>query len=65
MELGCDAVLVNTAIATARDPVEMAHAFRLAVSSGRRSFLAGLPASGEPSASSPVTGFLSDDDRSS
>lgn len=62
MELGCDAVLVNTAIATARDPVEMAHAFRLAVSSGRRSFLAGLPVAGRPSPSSPVTGFLSDDE---
>ncbi len=59
MELGCDAVLVNTAIATARDPVEMAHAFRLAVESGRRSYLAGLPVAGEASASSPMTGFLS------
>jgi thiazole synthase len=61
LEMGCDAVLVNTAIATARDPVEMAHAFRLAVEAGRRSFLAGLPAPGEPSASSPMTGFLSRD----
>ncbi len=61
MEMGCDAVLVNTAIATARDPVEMAHAFRLAVEAGRRSFLAGLPVAGEPSASSPMTGFLSRD----
>jgi thiazole synthase len=60
MEMGCDAVLVNTAIATARDPVEMAHAFRLAVEAGRRSFLAGLPAPGDPSASSPLTGFLGD-----
>jgi thiazole synthase len=58
MELGCDAVLVSTAIATARDPIEMAHAFRLAVEAGRRSFVAGLPAPGEPSASSPLTGFL-------
>jgi thiazole synthase len=57
-EIGCDAALVNTAIATARDPIEMAHAFRLAVEAGRRSFVAGLPAPGEPSASSPLTGFL-------
>ncbi len=61
MEMGCDAVLVSTAIATARDPVEMAHAFRLAVEAGRRSFVAGLPAAGQPSASSPITGFLFDD----
>jgi thiazole synthase len=60
MELGCDAVLANTAIATARDPVEMAHAFRVAVDAGRRGYLAGLPASGGPSASSPLTGFLDD-----
>lgn len=60
MEIGCDAVLVNTALATARDPVEIAHAFRLAVEAGRRSFVAGLPAAGEASASSPMTGFLSD-----
>ena len=64
MELGCEAVLVNTAIATARDPVEMAHAFRLAVEAGRRSYLAGLPVEGEPSASSPMTGFLFSDDAS-
>lgn len=63
LEMGCDAVLVNTAIATARDPVEMAHAFRLAVEAGRRSFVAGLPAPGQASASSPMTGFLSHDDR--
>jgi len=62
MEAGCDAVLVNTALATARDPVEIAHAFRLAVEAGRRGYLSGLPASGRPAASSPLTGFLSDDD---
>jgi thiazole synthase len=61
MEMGCDAVLVNTAIATARDPVEIAHAFRLAVEAGRRSHQAGLPIAGDPSASSPLTGFLTDD----
>src|SRR5438876_5294227 len=62
MEAGCDAVLVNTAIATARDPVEIAHAFRLAVEAGRRGYLAGLPAAGGASASSPLSGFLGDDD---
>lgn len=61
MEIGCDAVLVNTAIATARDPVAIAEAFALAVQAGRRGYLAGLPASGGPSASSPMTGFLGRD----
>ena len=41
MEMGADAVLVNTAIATAEDPVEMAHAFRLGVEAGRMGYLAG------------------------
>lgn len=62
MELGADAVLVNTAVATAADPVKMAGAFRLAVRSGRASYLAGpgrvLEFSGE--ASSPLTGFMED-----
>ena len=44
MELGADAVLVNTAIGTAGDPAAMAAAFRLAVEAGRPGFLAGLPA---------------------
>jgi thiazole synthase len=60
MELGADAVLVNTAIGTARDPVAMGRAFRLAVEAGRAGHLAGLPAVGQvASASSPLTGFLS------
>lgn len=60
MELGADAVLVNTAIGTAGDPAAMAAAFRLAVHAGRRGFLAGLPAVGRAAAaSSPLTGFLS------
>jgi thiazole synthase len=60
MELGADAVLVNTAIGTAGDPGSMARAFRLAVVAGRAGRLAGLPASGRvASASSPLTGFLS------
>jgi thiazole synthase len=59
MEMGCDAVLVNTAIAVATDPVEMARAFRLGIEAGRRAFLAG-PGSerAEAEASSPLTGFL-------
>ncbi|MDP9071834.1 MAG: thiazole synthase [Actinomycetota bacterium] len=60
MELGADAVLVNTAIGTAADPVAMGAAFRLAVEAGRRGFLAGLPAARTVAeASSPLTGFLS------
>jgi thiazole synthase len=60
MELGADAVLVNTAIGTARDPAAMAGAFRLAVAAGRAGRLAGLPAAGRiAAASSPLTGFLS------
>lgn len=59
MEMGCAAVLVNTAIAIARDPVAMARAFKEAVSAGRTAYLAGLASSGnEASASSPLTGFL-------
>lgn len=60
MEMGADAVLVNTAIATAEDPVRMAEAFKLAVRAGRDAYLAGPGAVslfGE--ASSPLTGFLS------
>jgi thiazole synthase len=61
LELGADAVLVNTAIAVARDPVEMAHAFRLGVEAGRRAWLAGAAAERETAeASSPLTGFLGD-----
>jgi thiazole synthase len=60
MELGADAVLVNTAIGTAGDPVAMGAAFRLAVEAGRRGFLAGLPSTAAAAApSSPLTGFLS------
>ena len=60
MELGADAVLVNTAIGTAGDPAAMADAFRLAVDAGRAGFRAGLAgARREAAASSPLTGFLS------
>lgn len=59
MELGADAVLVNTAIATAGDPIVMAHAFKQGVIAGREAFLAGCPQEKETaSASSPLTGFL-------
>jgi thiazole synthase len=59
IELGADAVLVNTAISIAGDPVAMAAAFRKAVESGREAALAGLPAvSTAANASSPLTGFL-------
>jgi len=62
MEMGADAVLVNTAIATAEDPPAMAEAFKLAVAAGRICFTAG-PAAAEnrASASSPLTGFLRDE----
>lgn len=59
MEMGAAAVLVNTAIATASDPVLMATAFGQAVQAGRRAYLAGLgPVRLQASASSPLTGFL-------
>ena len=61
MEMGCSAVLVNTAIATARDPVAMARAFALAVHAGREGYHAGLgPVRAYATASSPLTGFLHD-----
>lgn len=59
LELGCHGVLMNTAIAHARDPVLMAQAMREAVSSGRKAFLAGrMPKRRYANASSPVTGLL-------
>jgi thiazole synthase len=62
MELGADAVLVNTAIASAEDPVGMARAFRGAVVAGREAYKAGLPAQARTAAaSSPLTGFLRED----
>jgi thiazole synthase len=60
MEVGADAVLVNTAIAVARDPVAMARAFALATEAGRLAYRAGRGAVRETAeASSPLTGFLS------
>ncbi len=59
MELGAAGVLMNTAIAAARDPVGMAHAMRLGVEAGRLAFLAGrMPARLHASASSPLDGIL-------
>ncbi|WP_342439258.1 thiazole synthase [Paenibacillus sp. FSL L8-0436] len=59
MEMGASAVLLNTAIATAHDPLLMAEAFREAVTAGRKAYLAGLgPVEEAATASSPLTGFL-------
>lgn len=60
MEMGADAVLVNTAIAVAGNPEAMARAFAQATEAGRAAFLAGLGAvsSGRAEASSPLTSFL-------
>jgi thiazole synthase len=59
MEMGADAVLVNTAIATAQYPARMAEAFRLAVKAGRLAYLSCPDAGAKTaSASSPLTGFL-------
>jgi thiazole synthase len=59
MEMGADAVLVNTAIAIARDPIVMAQAFKLAVRAGRDAYEVGVKSPQKlASASSPLTGFL-------
>ncbi|CAA9333737.1 MAG: Thiazole synthase [uncultured Lysobacter sp.] len=59
MELGCDGVLMNTAIAGAKDPVLMAHAMKLAIEAGRAAFKAGrIPRKRFASASSPVDGLI-------
>lgn len=61
MEMGADAVLVNTAIAVAENPIEMAEAFKYAVIAGRMAFEAGLPEQKlEASATSPLTSFLNE-----
>jgi len=61
LEMGADAVLVNTAVAVAADPAGMARAFRKGVEAGREAYLAGLAASSRTArASSPLTGFLRD-----
>ncbi len=59
MELGCDGVLMNSAIALATDPVLMAHAMKLAVRAGRAAYLAGrMPRRHQASPSSPMQGRL-------
>ncbi len=61
MEMGCDAVLVNSAVAAADDPPAMAGAFALAVQAGRAAYYAGIMSRGETAAAtSPLTSFLSD-----
>ena len=60
MELGCDGVLLNTAIASARDPLRMAHAMKLACEAGRDALLAGrIPKKLYATASSPTEGVIS------
>ncbi len=68
MEMGASAVLVNTAIATAKDPVAIAEAFRFATIAGRLSYLYGVKKRSNvgvlaASASSPLTGFLDEEKR--
>jgi thiazole synthase len=59
MELGCHGVLMNTAIAHAKDPVLMAEAMREGVQSGRKAFLAGrMPKKRYANASSPTAGLI-------
>ncbi|HAS17918.1 MAG TPA: thiazole synthase [Nitrospiraceae bacterium] len=59
MELGCDAVLMNTAIACAKNPINMAHAMRMAVEAGRLAYMSGrIPKKLYASASSPVEGMI-------
>lgn len=61
MEMGADAVLVNTAIATSDDPVSMSLAFSLAVKAGRLAYLSKIgPQKQYAQASSPLTGFLNE-----
>ncbi len=61
MEMGADAVLVNTAIAVAGDPVAMGRAFAMAVEAGRMAYEAGAaPVNDRASATSPLTAFLND-----
>lgn len=59
MEIGCAAVLINTAVAISKNPVNIAKAFRLAVCAGRIAYLSGIPESSDfANPSSPLTGFL-------
>jgi thiazole synthase len=59
MELGCHGILMNTAIAQAKEPIRMAGAMRLAVEAGRAAYLAGrIPMRAYASASSPLAGLV-------
>jgi thiazole synthase len=59
MELGCDGVLMNTAIAGAKDPLAMARAMRLGIEAGRIAYLSGrIEKKLYASASSPITGIV-------
>ncbi|MCX6179047.1 MAG: thiazole synthase [Chlorobiales bacterium] len=59
MEMGCEAVLINSAVAVSDNPPEMAEAFAEAVAAGRKAFKAGLmPKSSSAKATSPLTAFL-------
>jgi thiazole synthase len=59
LEMGCDAILMNTAIAEAKDPILMAEAMRLGVEAGRKAYLAGrMPKKLYASASSPMNGRI-------
>jgi thiazole synthase len=59
MELGCDAVLINTAVAGAKDPIAMAEAIKFAVLAGRLAYKAGrIPKKLYATASSPIEGML-------
>jgi len=59
MELGCDAVLMNTAIAEAKDPIRMARAMKHAVIAGREAYLAGrMPRKMYADPSSPLAGLI-------
>jgi thiazole synthase len=61
MEMGADAVLVNTAVAVAADPIRMARAFRAAVEAGRAAYEIGIaPRRDQAGATSPLTGFLNE-----
>ncbi len=60
MEMGCDGVLMNTAIATAKNPILMAKSMKLAIQSGRMAYLAGrMPKKKYGAASSPIDGKIS------
>jgi thiazole synthase len=59
MELGCDGVLMNTAIAEANDPIAMAQAMKLAIQSGRLAYKAGrMPRKKYADPSSPLAGLI-------